>query len=80
MTINCNGKLIDLTHPKVMGILNCTPDSFYDGGRYKDETQLVMQVEKMLDEGADFIDIGVYSSKPSADFVSEDEELKRMVP
>lgn len=80
MTINCNGKLIDLTHPKVMGILNCTPDSFYDGGRYKDETQLVMQVEKMLDEGADFIDIGAYSSKPSADFVSEDEELKRMVP
>lgn len=80
MTINCNGKLIDFTYPKVMGILNCTPDSFYDGGRYKDETQLVMQVEKMLEEGADFIDIGAYSSKPSADFVSEDEELKRMVP
>lgn len=80
MTINCNGKLIDLTHPKVMGILNCTPDSFYDGGRYRDENQLMMQVEKMLTEGADFIDIGAYSSKPSADFVTGEEELKRMVP
>ena len=80
MTINCNGKLIDLSAPKVMGILNCTPDSFFDGGKYKDEKQLLGQAEKMLHEGADFIDIGAYSSKPNADFVSEEEEVKRMVP
>lgn len=80
MTINCTGKLIDLSAPKVMGILNCTPDSFFDGGKYKDEKQLLGQAEKMLHEGADFIDIGAYSSKPNADFVSEEEEVKRMVP
>ena len=52
MTINCKGTLIDLTTPKVMGILNLTPDSFYDGGRYKDEQNILQQVEKMLSEGA----------------------------
>jgi dihydropteroate synthase len=80
MTINCKGKIIDLTHPKVMGILNCTPDSFYDGGKYKDEIQLLGQAEKMLEAGADFIDIGAYSSKPNAEFVTEEQEVKRMVP
>jgi len=63
-----------------MGILNCTPDSFFDGGRYTNESDLLKQLEKMLTEGADFIDIGAYSSKPNADFVSEDEELQRIVP
>lgn len=80
MLINCKGKLIDLTTPKVMGILNCTPDSFFDGGRYKNENELLQQAERMLTEGADFIDIGAYSSKPNADFVTEDEELQRIVP
>jgi len=80
MLINCKGRLIDLSQPKVMGILNCTPDSFFDGGKYKDETQLLSQAEKMLDEGADFIDIGAYSSKPNAEFVSEEEEVERIVP
>jgi len=80
MTINCNGKLIDLSTPKVMGILNVTPDSFFDGGRYKDETQLVKQVATMLNDGATFIDIGAYSSRPNAPFVSENEELKRLLP
>lgn len=80
MTINCNGKLIDLTTPKVMGILNCTPDSFYDGGKYKSESQLLSQVEKMLSDGATFVDIGAYSSKPNAEFVSEEEELNRLLP
>lgn len=80
MLINCKGLLIDISTPKVMGILNCTPDSFFDGGKYKDEAQLLHQAEKMLAEGADFIDIGAYSSKPNADFVSEDEELQRIVP
>ncbi|WP_417351094.1 dihydropteroate synthase [Flavobacterium alkalisoli] len=80
MTINCKGTLIDLTQPKVMGILNCTPDSFFDGGKYKVETEFVKQAERILTEGADFIDVGAYSTKPNADFVSEEEELARMVP
>ena len=80
MTINCLGKLIDLTYPKVMGILNCTPNSFYDGGKYSDDKSLLSQVEKMLSEGATFIDIGAYSSKPSAQFVSETEEMERLIP
>lgn len=80
MTLNCKGQLIDLTRPKVMGILNLTPDSFYDGGKYKDEKSVLLQTEKMLNEGASFIDVGAYSSRPGADAVSEDEELNRIAP
>lgn len=80
MTINCKGKLINLSTPKVLGILNVTPDSFYDGGTYKDENAILNQAEKMLADGATFIDIGGYSSKPGAEFVSEEDELKRVVP
>jgi len=80
MTINCNGQLIDLRTPKVMGILNVTPNSFFDGGKYADESEILDRVEKMLAEGANFIDIGAYSSKPSAEFVSEKEETERILP
>ena len=80
MTINCLGKLIDLTSPKVMGILNVTPNSFYDGGKHSDDESVLFKVEKMLSEGATFIDIGAYSSKPSAEFVSEEEEISRLIP
>ena len=80
MTINCKGQLIDLTLPKVMGILNVTPNSFFDGGKYSDEKEILSQVKKMLNEGATFIDIGAYSSKPNAEFVSEEEEIARIVP
>lgn len=80
MTINCNGKLLDLTTPKVMGILNITPDSFYDGGKYNNPASIVQQVERMLKEGASLIDIGAHSSKPGAKDVSEDEELHRILP
>src|SRR6187402_137587 len=80
MTINCKGQLIDLTIPKVMGILNATPDSFFDGGKYKSEKELLLHAEKMLSEGADFIDAGAYSSKPNAAFVTEEEELTRIIP
>lgn len=80
MTINCKGQLVDLTLPKVMGILNVTPNSFFDGGRYKNDSEILLRVEKMLLNGATFIDIGAYSSKPSAEFVSEEEELQRIVP
>lgn len=80
MTINCKGQLIDLSSPKVMGILNITPDSFYDGGLYKNDSEILNQVENMLNEGAAFIDVGAYSSRPNADHVTEDEELKRILP
>ncbi|MAU26254.1 MAG: dihydropteroate synthase [Muricauda sp.] len=79
MTINCKGQLIDLARPKVMGILNVTPDSFYDGGKYKSDSAVLAQVEKMLSEGATFIDVGAYSSRPGASHISEEEELKRIV-
>lgn len=80
MTINCKGILVDLSTPKVMGILNVTPNSFYDGGKYKNESEILSQVEKMLVDGASFIDIGAYSSKPNAEFVSEQEEISRIIP
>ena len=80
MNINCKGKLIDLSTPKVMGILNVTPDSFFDGGKYKDEIGILNQVETMLKHQATFIDIGGYSSRPNADDVSETEELNRVIP
>lgn len=80
MTLNCNGTLIDLTTPKVMGILNITPDSFYDGGNLTNEHLILAQAEKMLKEGATFLDIGGYSSRPGAEEVSETEELQRVIP
>ena len=80
MTINCKGTLIDLSSPKVMGILNITPDSFYDGGKYNNEYEILNQTEKMLFDGATFIDVGAYSSRPGAKHISEDEELKRILP
>ncbi|MEQ3499793.1 dihydropteroate synthase [Tenacibaculum sp. SSH1-16] len=80
MTINCKGTLVDLTKPKVMGILNVTPDSFFDGGKYKNERDILVQAEKMLSEGATFIDVGAYSSRPGAKHISEEEELQRMLP
>ncbi|MFK5891464.1 MAG: dihydropteroate synthase [Flavobacteriaceae bacterium] len=75
--INCKGKLIDLSRPKIMGILNVTPDSFYDGGQYTSEKDILLKVEKMLKDGATFIDVGAYSSRPNANDVSEGQELYR---
>lgn len=63
-----------------MGILNITPDSFYDGGKYKSDSDFLTQVESMLADGATFIDIGAYSSRPGADHISEKEELNRLTP
>jgi len=80
LTINCKGKLIDLSIPKVMGILNLTPDSFYDGGKNSDEKKVLQQVEKMLSEGAAFIDLGGYSSRPGAEHITENEEENRVLP
>lgn len=79
-TINCKGTLIDFSTPRVQGILNITPDSFFDGGLYKNEKEILQQTEKMLKDGATFIDVGAYSSRPGATHISETEELQRIVP
>lgn len=80
MTICCNGKLLDLSTPRIMGILNTTPDSFYDGGRFADPRAAMLRAEQLLEEGADFLDVGGYSTRPGAGEVSESEELGRVVP
>jgi len=80
MTINCAGKLVDLSTPKIMGILNVTPDSFYDGGVHNSDKKILKHVEKMLNDGAVFIDIGAYSSRPNGINIDENEELNRIVP
>ena len=77
-SINCRGKLIDLSTPKIMGILNLTPDSFSDGGKFNDEKSALLQAEKMIKEGADFIDIGAQSTRPNADFLSARQEILRI--
>lgn len=77
-SINCNGKLIDLSVPKIMGILNMTPDSFSDGGKFNNEKNALLQTEKMLVEGAEIIDIGPQSTRPNAEFLNSDEEIKRL--
>lgn len=66
MILNIKGSLLDLSSPKIMGILNVTPDSFYDGGVYSNENEILKQAEKMILDGVDIIDIGGYSSKPGA--------------
>ncbi len=77
-TLNCRGKLLDFSIPRIMGILNITPDSFYDGGRYADEGQIAEKVDQLISEGADIIDVGGYSSRPGAPDVDEEEELERI--
>ena len=77
-SINCNGRLVDLNTPKIMGILNLTPDSFSDGGKFNNEKSALLQVEKMLKDGADFIDIGAQSTRPNAEFLSAEEEIRRI--
>lgn len=78
-TLNLNGRLIDLHTPRIMGILNVTPDSFYDGNRYASESDVLKQVEKMLTDGAAFIDVGGYSTRPGAEEISAEEEQKRVL-
>ena len=76
--INANGRLMDLSHPQVMGILNVTPDSFYAGSRKQNETEIVARVHQIIDEGGNIIDIGAYSSRPNAAEVSTSEEMQRL--
>jgi len=79
-TINCKQSLIDFSVPKVMGIVNITPDSFYDGGKSTSEAAILKETEKMLKDGATFIDVGGYSSRPNAEDISVQEEIDRAIP
>ena len=80
MIINCNSTSINLSQGHVMGVLNITPDSFYDGGRFVEEEKVLMQTKRMLNEGASFIDVGGASSRPGSEQVSSKEEIKRVIP
>lgn len=77
-TINCGGTLINLSQPLIMGIVNITPDSFYKGSRYQNEESIFLRVQQIIDEGGSIIDIGGYSSRPNADNISVEEEIKRL--
>ena len=79
-TISLNGKLLDLTDPLVMGILNVSSDSFYDGGKYVTEDAVLKRVEQMIEEGVDIVDVGAISTRPGSDSVSTKEELTRLLP
>lgn len=79
-TINCNGKLLDLTEPKVMGIINITPDSFYSKSRFIGQQNVLDRVTQIVSEGADIIDVGAYSSRPGADHIDENTEWNRLAP
>ena len=77
-TINVSGRLIDLSHPQVMGILNVTPDSFYADSRKQTEEEIAKRAEQILEEGAAMIDVGAFSTRPGAAMVSEEEEIARL--
>ncbi|PIF44866.1 dihydropteroate synthase [Chryseobacterium sp. 52] len=77
-SINCNGRLIHLDTPKIMGILNLTPDSFSDGGKFNHEKSALEHAGKMLKEGAEIIDIGPQSTRPNAEFLSSEDEIRRI--
>lgn len=77
-SLNVNGRLLDLSTPQVMGILNVTPDSFYAGSRMQTEAEIAARARQVLDEGAAIIDIGAYSSRPNAEHISPEEEMKRL--
>jgi dihydropteroate synthase len=79
-TLNIGGKLLDLSLPQVMGILNVTPDSFYSGSRVLQTEDAYKKAERMISEGASILDLGGHSTRPGADAVSEEEELKRVLP
>jgi dihydropteroate synthase len=80
MTLNCRGRLVDLSTPKIMGIINATPDSFYSKSRVATSDDLKIRIEQMIEDGVDIIDIGAYSSRPNAEHISQEEELNRLLP
>lgn len=80
LTLNCRGQLLSLERPIVMGILNVTPDSFFDGGQYRGRDAILARAEQMLEEGAALLDVGGMSTRPGAAPVPEAEELQRVIP
>jgi dihydropteroate synthase len=80
LSLNFKGDIINFSTAKVMGILNLSPDSFFDGGKFQQEKAILKQVELMLEEGADIIDVGAFSSRPGAKLISEQEEVERLKP
>src|SRR5258705_2832453 len=78
-TLNCKGKLLALDEPRVMGIINITPDSFYKGSRFVEKDEVLKQADKMIKDGADILDIGGQSTRPGSEQISADEELKRVL-
>lgn len=79
-TLNCKGRLLVVEKPLIMGIINATPDSFYEGSRFSGTDKILSVAEKMLKEGADILDIGGQSTRPGSDFITPDEEMKRVIP
>lgn len=79
-TIALNGELIDLSSPVVMGVLNCTPDSFYDGGAYQSDLAILTRAAQIIEQGGRFIDVGGMSTRPGAVEISVEEELNRIIP
>lgn len=79
-TITCGDNILDLSNPLIMGILNITPDSFFDGGHYQTQKAILERAHLMLEDGAQILDLGAYSTRPGAAYVSLDEELSRMIP
>ena len=77
-TLNLRGELMDLSTPKIMGILNTTPDSFFDGGKYQQHDKAIIRIEQMIEEGLDILDIGAFSTRPGAEIIDEKEELNRL--
>ncbi len=79
-TLNCKGRLLVVDKPLVMGIINATPDSFYEGSRFSGTDNILMQAEKMLNDGADILDIGGQSTRPGSELISAENEMKRVLP
>src|SRR5438045_9503624 len=77
--LNCRGRVLNISQPLVMGILNVTPDSFFDGGKFNEESTMLKQVEEMLQEGAAIIDIGAVSTRPGANEISEAADMKSLI-
>jgi len=80
LTLNVRGTLMNLSKPKIMGVLNLTPDSFYDGGKNNSLKNALRKTEQLLSEGADLLDLGAYSSRPNAEHITEEIEFERMIP
>jgi len=79
-TLNCKGRILVIDKPLVMGIINATPDSFFSGSRFNNVDEIVAKAEKMLNEGADILDIGGQSTRPGSELISADEEIERVIP